>query len=61
MVHLTPLPEAGLQATLAAAAAAAGSQEGSQPLVDEALDFLGPLLPDGTARSIAEGATSSCN
>ncbi|KAK9820784.1 hypothetical protein WJX74_002931 [Apatococcus lobatus] len=55
MVHLTPLPEAGLQATMASAGAASGSQEGSQPLVDEALDFLGPLLADDTARSIAVG------
>ena len=56
MIHLTPLPEAGLQATSAAARAASGSQEASQPLMDEALDFLGPLLPDDTARSIAVGA-----
>ncbi len=59
MVHLTPLPEAGLQLPSAAAGAASGSQEGSQPLVDEALDFLGPLLPDHLARSIAEGGNDA--
>ena len=56
MIHLTPLPEAGLQPLAAAAGAASGSQEGSQPLAHDGLDFLGPLLPNDLARSIAEGS-----
>lgn len=47
VVHLRPLPEAGLAATAAVPSAVAPG--------NEALEFLGPLLPDDVACQIAAG------
>ncbi len=52
LVHLRPLPAGGLASTAAVPSAVAPG--------DEALDFLGPLLPDDIACRIAAGAQLVC-